>query len=273
MNRTGSQRVQAVFERARDEGSRAVIPYITAGDPDLAETIALTQALERGGADLVEWGIPFSDPLADGATIQRAAQRSLQNGTTSRKVLQAVRDLRRAGCDIPLVLMVYVNVILRYGLREFAMDAREAGVDGVIVPDVPVEESDLLLEAWQSAGLAWIPLVAPTSTDDRIALTASRGQGFVYCVSVTGVTGARQSLSEQLPDFLARVRRRTDLPLAVGFGISTPDHARAVGRHADGIIVGSALIDHLEGAASPSERRERAQTFIQTMKEAVTFSA
>lgn len=265
----GAERLRGAFARALESGSRALIPYITAGDPNLDATVRITHALVRGGADAVEWGVPFSDPLADGPTIQRAAQRALASGTTARQVLGAVRRLRMEGCQVPLALMVYANTVWRYTPERFVADAAAAGVDGLIIPDWPLEEASRLLDVCRREHVALVPLVAPTSPDERIARITAAGDGFVYCVSVTGVTGARQQLAANLGSFLQRVRSRTTLPLAVGFGISTPDHAREAAGWADGVIVGSALIQHLEGADDPGDQEERAASFMAAMKEAL----
>lgn len=269
--KTGAERLTAAFIRAREQGSHAVIPYITAGDPSLEETVAITHALVAGGADVVEWGVPFSDPLADGVTIQRSSQRSLAGGTTSRRVLEAVRTLRGQGCDVPLALLVYGNILWRYGVEAFLQDAAEAGVDGLIVPDIPTEEGASFAAAARKIGIAWIPLVAPTSPSRRIAQITAAGTGFVYCVSVTGVTGARSELPPGLADFLQRVRGETSLPLAVGFGVSRPDQARAIVHDAgaDGVIVGSALVRALEEAPSAQARQQEATRFIREIKSAV----
>lgn len=269
--KAGGERLTAAFAQAKGNGRHAIIPYITAGDPSLEETVAITHALVAGGADVVEWGVPFSDPLADGVTIQRSSQRSLAAGTTSRRVLEAVRTLRAEGCHVPLALLVYGNILWRYGVETFLKDAADAGVDGLIVPDIPVEEGTSFAAAAQDAGIAWIPLVAPTSPSRRIAHIVGAGTGFVYCVSVTGVTGARQHLSSDLPHFLRRVRAETSLPLAVGFGVSTPEQARAIVQDAgaDGVIVGSALIRALEEAPDGAAKRQEATRFIAQMKAAV----
>lgn len=265
----GAERLKAAFARALEDGSRALIPYITAGDPDLDATVSITHALVRGGADAVEWGIPFSDPLADGPTIQRAAQRALAAGTTARRVLDAVRRLRMEGCQVPLALMVYANTVWRYTPERFVADAAAAGVDGIIIPDWPLEEATRLLPVCRREQVALVPLVAPTSPAERIARITAAGDGFVYCVSVTGVTGARERLASNLGSFLERVRAQTSLPLAVGFGIATPEHAREAAAWADGVIVGSALIQHLEDAPTPAAREERATAFMAAMKEAL----
>jgi tryptophan synthase alpha chain len=198
--------------------------------------------LAEAGADLLELGLPFSDPLADGPTIQAATQKSLENGTTVKDCLAMTWELRQQGVDTPALLMGYVNPMLAYGLAQFVADAAAAGVDGLIVPDLPPEEAAELAAACAEHGLALVFLLAPTSTPDRIKVVAGQSQGFIYLVSLTGVTGARTDLPSDLTDFVARVRAETDKPLAVGFGIGTGAQAKAVGQLADGVIVGSALV-------------------------------
>lgn len=238
--------IAAAFERCRAAGRAALIPFITAGYPSLDMSRRLLPALVEGGADLIEIGVPFSDPLADGATIQRASQVALEQGTTLRDCLALVRDARASGVSVPILLMGYLNPFYQYGLEALARDAAETGVDGFIIPDLPLEESDEVLEPLRRYGRDLIFLVAPTSTDARLAEVAKRGSGFIYCVSLTGVTGARDRLSDDLPAYIARVRSHTDLPLAIGFGISRPEHVRQAAELADGVIVASALINHLD---------------------------
>lgn len=240
-------RIPAAFAAAKAAGRTALIPFVTAGYPSLAATEATIPALVRGGADVIEIGVPFSDPLADGATIQRASQAALANGVTLTDCIALVRRLRAdRGLTAALILFGYYNPILQYGPARFVADAAAAGADGFIVPDLPTEESGELLAACRAHGRDLIFLLAPTSTDARIADVAERASGFVYCVSLTGVTGGRQELPD-LAAYLGRVRQRTDLPLAVGFGISTAAHVRQVGALAEGAVVGSALIAHLDG--------------------------
>ena len=238
--------IAAAFARCRAAGRAALIPFITAGYPSLEMSRRLIPALVEGGADLIEIGVPFSDPLADGATIQRASQVALEQGTTLRDCLELVRESRARGVTVPILLMGYLNPFYQYGLEALARDAAEAGVDGFIIPDLPLEESDEVLEPLRRYERDLIFLVAPTSTDARIKEVARRGSGFIYCVSLTGVTGARDRLSDELPAYIARVRSHTDLPLAIGFGISRPEHVRQAAELADGVIVASALINHLD---------------------------
>lgn len=242
----GNHRINDAFARCRAEGRTAVIPFVTAGYPTLERSEEWALAMIRGGADLIEIGVPFSDPLADGATVQRTSQVALQNGTTLGDALEMTRRLREQhGVTIPILLMGYVNPMLRYGIERLAADSAAAGVDGYIVPDLPAEESDELLLPLRKAGIDLIFFLAPTSTPDRIASVARRATGFIYCVSITGVTGARASLPD-LQQYIGSIRARTDTPIAIGFGVSTPDHVQQIGNVADGAVVASALINFLD---------------------------
>jgi tryptophan synthase alpha chain len=239
-------RIAETFARLRAAGRIALMPYVTVGFPERDTTRALIPALEAAGASLFELGMPFSDPLADGATIQRATQRAIENGVNLAYCLETVAALRAQGVQAPLLLMGYYNPLLRYGLERANRELAAAGGDGWIIPDMPPEEAAELQAAAEQHGLDLIMFVAPTTPEERIAQIAARASGFIYVVALTGVTGARQSLAANLGDVLARVRRYTDLPLVVGFGISTPGHVAEVARSADGAIVGSALIGKLE---------------------------
>lgn len=240
--RTGLAALETMFERARAQGRAAFLPYFPVGYPDLAASLDAVEAMAALGVDGFEIGMPFSDPLADGPTIQAATQQALENGVTVRTCLQAVRELRERGVTQPMLLMGYLNPLLAYGIDAFVRDARQAGADGLIIPDLPPEEAELLAEACQGAGLALVFFLAPTSTEARIRLVAERARGFIYVVSVTGVTGTRSALPEELRAFIARVRAQTDQPLVLGFGIKTPEHVRVVSELVDGFIVGSALV-------------------------------
>jgi tryptophan synthase alpha chain len=228
----------------------ALIPFLMAGDPDRERSARLLRAA-AGAADILEVGVPFSDPIADGPTIQRAARRALDAGMTLRGVLDLVGALPAGGP--PVVLLTYVNPVVQFGVERFCAGARAAGVDGVVIPDLPAE-ADILLAAARRVGLDTIFLVAPTTSDARIGVAAERSRGFIYCVSLTGVTGARRDLPAEVADLVRRVRARTTLPVCVGFGISTPEQARAIGRLADGVIVGSALVDLVEQSPADTER-------------------
>ena len=257
-------RLEAALGRARAEGRVALVACLTAGFPEPEATPGLVQALVDGGADAVELGIPFSDPMADGVSIQRASQRALAAGMTPGGVLELIRGLRSTGVVIPLIVMTYYNPILAYGQDGFLKDAAAAGADGLIAVDVPPDEAEELAARCRAEGLDLIPLLAPTSTDERIALAARQASGFVYCVSVAGVTGAREELPPELGAFLQRVRRQTGLPLAVGFGISRREHVEALRGLADAAIVGSAIVDIIE--ASPREEREkRVRAYVEVL--------
>jgi tryptophan synthase alpha chain len=261
---TSSSRIEQALTRARDEGRVGLVCYLTGGYPDPKETVGLVRALVDGGADAVEIGIPFSDPLADGTTIQRASYRALQAGTTPRRCLELIREIRASGVVIPLIVMTYYNPILAYGQDGFVRDAAAAGVDGLIPVDVPPEEALELAGCCRAEGVDLIPLVAPTSDDERIAAAVGLASGFVYCVSVAGVTGAREALPQELAAFLARVRRQTKLPLAVGFGISRREHIEALSGQAEAGIVGSAIVDVIE--ASPrSEREAKVREYVEVL--------
>jgi tryptophan synthase alpha chain len=262
-----TDRIGQTFERLRAKGSMALVGWQTIGYPEIGATERLVPALHEGGFDLFELGVPFSDPMADGATIQRSSQKALDNGTTPRHCLEAIRTLRKGGFEAPMVFMAYYNSVLAMGLERFAGDAAEAGLDGLTVPDLPPEESDELMRALEPVGIDPIFLVAPTSTEERLRIVAQRARGFVYCVSLTGVTGARSEMSASLPDYLARVRKATDLPLAVGFGVSRPEHVTSLRSHADGAIVGSQIINVME-ATPPAEHAEALRAYAASMREA-----
>ncbi|HET8630351.1 MAG TPA: tryptophan synthase subunit alpha [Thermomicrobiales bacterium] len=261
-------RIAATFAATRREGRVALMPYLTVGFPDVETTLAGVPALLRGGADLIELGMPFSDPMADGVTVQRANQRALDNGVWTGTALDVARTLRERGVEAPLLAMGYVNPLLRYGLDRFAADCAAAGIDGMIVPDLPPEESDELAAACRRHGRDLIMLLAPTSTEARIKAVAKRATGFIYCISLTGITGARASLAEGLGDYIARVRRHTDLPLAIGFGISKPEHVAEVARIADGAVVASALLNRLEEVADwpVAERAAALEAFTRGLR-------
>lgn len=261
-------RIDEKFSALRRRGETALIPFVTAGDPDLDTTCEILRALERGGADLIELGVPFSDPMADGPTIQRASERALEKGTSLPRILQMVREFRRHS-EIPLILFGYYNPFLRYGLKRFTQEAKGAGVDGILCVDLPPEESGELKRWTDARGLDTIFLLAPTSDVGRMRLVARWGRGFVYYVSVTGVTGARRRFENHLHTQVARVRRHTSLPVGVGFGISTPPQAAWISSFADAAVVGSALIEVIEKASRNREKVERAALFVARLKRAM----
>lgn len=238
-------RISRCFANLHGEGRAALIAYLTAGDPSLARTLSLVGALERGGADLIELGVPFSDPIADGPVIQRASERALAQGASLRKVLGLAREVRRSS-EIPILLFTYLNPVLRYGIEDLARDAVDAGIDGCLLTDLSVEEAAGYVSAMRGRGLDTVFLAAPTSSPERLRLVAEYSTGFVYLVSRTGVTGERTSLSEAFLPLVNSMRGITELPLAVGFGISRPEHAAAVGAIADGVVVGSAFVRLIE---------------------------
>ena len=239
-------RIGSVFNQP---GHVALIPYITVGYPSIEATLEVVPLLASSGCDIVELGIPFSDPLADGVTIQKASFSALENGVTPQLCLEVAKQLSQK-VDIPLVFMTYFNPVFSYGLEEFCSACAKSGIDGLIIPDLPPEEGSQLESITQRQSLDLIYLLSPTSTDERIRLVTERARGFIYLVSVTGVTGARDNLPPDLDTFVARVRKVTTLPLCIGFGISTPEQARQVARMADGVIVGSRIIQLLEAEAN-----------------------
>ena len=259
-------RLDATFAALRARHERALVAYFTAGDPSLALTRKLVVEAARRGADVIELGIPFSDPLADGPVIQRATQRALAAGATLPRVLELVREMR-GEVSAPLVFLTYYNPILAFGLKAFCRTSVEAGIDGVIVADLPPEESGPLRSEAMAAGLDLIHLVAPTSTPERMRKIARASEGFVYMVSLTGVTGERTALAtEELAQQLRALRAITTKPVCVGFGIGTPEQAALVGRLADGVVVGSAIVRLVERHASSAELLDRVGDFIAGLK-------
>jgi tryptophan synthase alpha chain len=258
-------RLEETFARLRARGERALLPYFTAGDPSLADTGQLVIEAARRGADVVELGVPFSDPLADGPVIQRAGMRALAAGASVARVLETVATLR-AEVDVPLVLLTYYNPVLAFGLKAFARTAVDAGVDGAIVVDLPPEESDPLGAEATAAGLDLVYMVAPTSTPSRVRLIAKKSRGFIYVVSLTGVTGERQELPADMTAQVAAIRRATTTPVCVGFGISTPAQVAAVGRVADGAAVGSAIVRLVEARTGSSSLVDDVGKFIAELK-------
>lgn len=242
VNRPGLARIENAFKAPHP----LFIPYFPIGYPTIPESLDVFRTLCRLKADIIEMGIPFSDPIADGPTIQRASHQALQNKVTLRKALEMVAQLRGEGIETPIAMMGYANCFMRHGFAELARDAAAAGVDGFVVPDLPLEESSIFRDHLTQEGLAFVDFVAPTSGPDRIAAIGRVARGYIYAVSLTGTTGARSSLNQNIGQLLARVREATTTPVAVGFGISTPDHARHIGQLADAVIVGSALITRLD---------------------------
>ena len=258
-------RLSDTFERAKEEGRPVIATFLTVGYPEKESTYGLVGAMVEGGVDIIELGAPFSDPLGEGPTIQKSSQIALDQGITLEDCLECSRDTRARFPGIPIVLMGYYNPILSYGLERFAGEAGESGVDGLIVVDLPLEEAGPLQTTARAQGIDIIFLLAPTSTAERIKGVAQAGTGFVYCVSLTGVTGARRDLSADLSEFLDRVKAETDLPLLVGFGISKKEHVDTVFEMADGVAVGSALINLIEGS-EPGAREERVREFVRGLR-------
>jgi tryptophan synthase alpha chain len=258
--------IASAFARARAEKRAALMPYFTLGYPDAPTSLEVIQAIVEAGADLIELGVPFSDPLADGPTIQGSTQAALASGITTRGCLDLTAQLRRRGVVVPLLLMGYANPLLAYGVQRFVTDAAAAGADGLIVPDLPPEEAGEVEGACRAHGLALVYLLSPASPPERIEQAASRTSGFLYLVSLNGVTGARAELPPALPEFVRRVRAAASTPVAVGFGISTPQQAQLVGGLADGVIVGSALIDAVRNAPHPAQA---AAAFVSSLRAAL----
>ena len=254
-------RISRLFERLRTEERRpALIGYLTAGDPNPEQTAGLVKALVRGGVDLIELGVPFSDPIADGPVIQRAADRALAAGTTLAGVLAIAREIRNSS-DVPLLLFTYMNPVMRYGLSTLAKDAAAAGIDGCLLTDMSVEEAEPYIGAMREQNLDTVFLAAPTSTDRRLQLVAKYSSGFIYLVSRTGVTGEQTSLSAAAAPLIERMRKFTDLPLAVGFGISNRDQVRQVAAYADGVVVGSAIVRTIEKHGADPTLAQRLEEF------------
>jgi tryptophan synthase alpha chain len=258
-------RIEKKFAQLKSEGRKAFIPYITAGDPTLEITEHLVVALDKAGADVVELGVPFSDPIADGPVIQRATERGLKAGVTLNKVLDLARKIRQKS-EVPLVLFSYYNPLLNHGLDKLAKDASAAGFDGVLASDLTVEESGAFVRAMHTAGLNTVFLVAPTSSPRRMSKIAEASTGFLYAVSRTGVTGEQQQLAGDLRDFLRALRRCTESPIAVGFGISRPEHVKAVWEEADGAIVGSSIVKEVEQHIGKPDLVEKVAAFAAWLK-------
>ncbi len=257
-------RISETMSRVGTEGRLGLVAYVTCGFPDAQSSPAIVRALVEGGADIIELGVPFSDPVADGATIQKASFRALEAGMTVSRCFDVVAEIRRDDEEVPVILMTYANPVLAYGEEAFVRKAAASGVDGLIVVDMPPEEGTELRERCRVSGIDNILLVAPTSDDERIKRITAEASGFLYCVSVAGVTGARAELPDALPDFLARVRRHTSLPLAVGFGVSRPEHLRSLQRSADAVVVGSAIVDVIDSSRA-SDVESRLRQYVRTL--------
>jgi tryptophan synthase alpha chain len=261
-------RIESCFSDLRKRGERALVPFVTAGDPNLPTTEALVRAIAEEGADLIEIGVPFSDPQAEGPTIQRSSERALRSQTTLRSVLRLVKNLRPR-IDQPLVLMGYANVFLAMGERNFAAAAKEVGVDGVITVDLPPEEGELFFDSLVEYEVDPILLASPTTSEARLAVLSEKTRGFLYYVSLTGVTGARKEMAAGLEEAVSKIRQISDIPVCVGFGVSTPEQVSEIGRFADGVVVGSALVDRIEAAETPGAAVISVSEFVAKLKHAL----
>jgi tryptophan synthase alpha chain len=262
-----TSRITETFARARQEGRPALVTYTTAGDPDLPRAAEILKAIDRAGADVLEVGVAFSDPLADGPVIQRATERALASGATLRTTLDMIEQLRPK-ISASVVLFSYANPLLRMGMETFAERAAAAGVDGVLALDLPIEEAGGFRETLASRGLDTIFLLSPTTTDARLQRAAELGRGFLYVISRLGVTGARDTVAAGAEGLVGRIRRFTDLPVALGFGISRPDHVKEVGTYADGVVVGSALVSLIAEAGASGDLVPRVETYVGQLREA-----
>lgn len=265
-------RIDAAFEQLRSKGETALIPFLTIGDPDLATSVEIIQALEEAGADMIELGVPYSDPLADGPVIQRASERALKNKISIVDCIQVAEDARQAGVKLPFILFTYYNPVLQFGLEPFFKHITEKGISGLIIPDLPIEEDEEVRQLAEAADIHLIPLVAPTS-NDRVTRIASKARGFVYCVSSLGVTGVRADFHQGIDEFLSTVRGATHTPIAVGFGISSREQVERFAKQSDGVIVGSAIVRKIEEVLplllSESTKQEglaQIRTFVSSLK-------
>jgi tryptophan synthase alpha chain len=258
-------RIGCLFEDLKKTGRKGLIAYLTVGDPSPERSPALVEALVRGGADLIELGVPFSDPIADGPVIQAAGERALKAGTTLARVLEVAAEVRRTSA-VPLLLFTYLNPVVRYGLDRLAQDAAAAGIDGCLLIDASVEEAEEYVGAMHRRGLDTVFLAAPTSTPRRLKLVAEYSTGFIYLVSRTGVTGERDSLSNAIAPLVASVRAVSDLPLAVGFGVSKPEHVAELGRQVEAVVVGSAIVRLIERNAANASLEIQLESFVRELK-------
>ena len=249
----GSARIAKRFQDLKADGRAGLVTFITAGDPNIEISSVILNQLPEAGADIIELGMPFSDPMADGPVIQASSQRALDNGASMIKTLDMVRNFRKNDSDTPIILMGYFNPIYIYGVAKFVTDATEAGADGFIIVDLPPEEAEMR-EPVEQAGLSFIYLTSPTTDDQRLTVVVEHASGFVYYVSVTGITGTKSAATQDIKNALERLRRHTDLPIAVGFGIKTPEQAAAIGQHAEAVVVGSAFVSKVAENLGPDGR-------------------
>ena len=260
-----TNRIQDAFSLANEAGRTAIVPFLTVGHPKADSTPDIVEALSEAGADAIELGIPFSDPLGDGPVIQKSSFQALQNGVTPEACFENAAEIRRRGIDTPIVFIGYYNPIFQIGLDEFCGRTRDAGVDGIIVADLPAAEAGPFSAACENNGISLVPLLALTSTDETIAEACRHASGFIYCISLLGVTGARSAVSQRVEELVARVRSNTGLPVAVGFGISNSDHVRSVGEFADGAVVGSALVNLIQ-ENGPENAPDTAAQFLRSLR-------
>ena len=263
-----TNRIDQRFSELRARGQKGFVAYITAGDPDLGATKRLALAFERAGVDVLELGVPFSDPLADGVVNQLAAERALKSGTTLAKILGTVRELRAEGCRMPIVLFTYFNPVHRYGMERFVPDAVAAGVDGLLALDLPASETAPWRKLLATSLLHQIHLVAPTTTGTRMAEIAKQAGGFIYYVSREGVTGMQQQLATNIAAMTAKIHKHTRVPVVVGFGVSTPEQARAVARHAEAVVVGSAIVDRIAKLGAAPDMVGQVAAFVKSLVDA-----
>jgi tryptophan synthase alpha chain len=264
-------RIARQFKQLKEEGRKGFVPFVTAGDPDLETCQSILKVLADSGADVIELGVPFSDPMADGPTIQASSQRALQNGTRLSNVLELVREFRSCS-EIPIVLFSYLNPLLQYGVDKLVADASDAGVDGILVTDAIDEEAAEISDSLQRRNLDLISLVAPTTSDSRLEKVCSRATGFLYAVSRAGVTGIQNNVSSDAEALVSRVRQFTDLPVAVGFGISTPEQIQEVWQYADAAVVGSAIVAEISRSGNPDEVVTRVREFVDRLVPTVAKS-
>ena len=259
-----SNRIEIAFSRLKTEGRKAFVAYIAAGDPSLDQTVEIVMALERSGVDIVELGVPFSDPVADGIVNQLAADRALKAGATTRGVIETIKAIRERS-QIPIVLFTYLNPIYAYGYEQFHRDAHQAGADGILVLDLPPDEAAENAELKPVAGLNHIQLIAPTTPEDRIPSIAAKAEGFIYYVSRLGVTGARGDIPQGISEQVDRIKQHSEVPVCVGFGISSPEQAAQVAAKADGVVVGSAIVKLIEQHGSDADLPSRVEAFVKPL--------
>jgi tryptophan synthase alpha chain len=257
-------RIDLKFKELKEKNEKAMIPFVTAGDPDFETTCKLVHAMEQAGADIIELGVPYSDPIADGATIQKSSARSLKNGTTIKGIMATVKNIRK-NTQVPLVYLVYYNSVFKYGIEKFIAQCNEVGVDGIIIPDLPIEERKDILTITDRYEVSLIPLIAPTSKK-RIEKIVKNASGFIYCVSTNGVTGTRTEINTDMKSYMDIVSKFTDIPKAIGFGISSAKMAKELKQYCDGIIIGSAIVKKVDETENKEEMLEDVRNFVKEVK-------